>query len=193
MRLALLEEFGHARERWTDVRLELGSRANDMQIGVSERNFQLILALVSISVVFLTIAIPSAYAQSASRFSSLLVPSIVSFLATIIGIIQLFLTTWWDRQCIAEDGKWGLDSYGRYHRSANEIYADLYKGSIPRDKIENYGKLFECIPREGQERVEKRNRSSLNRAINFLFYLFLAMFVWGFISLLVAVLPLWSN
>ena len=190
LRLALLEEFGHAKERWTDVRLELGRRSNDMQIGVSERNFQLILALVSISVVFLTIVIPIAHTQSSISPSSLILPTAFSFFAIIIGIANLFMTTWWDRQCIADDGKWGIESYGRYHRSANEIYSDLYMGSVPKDKIESYEKLFEEIPKEAQKRSEERNRCWQSRTINFLFYAFLVVFLLAFLSLLSVVTPL---
>ncbi|MGC9602793.1 MAG: hypothetical protein ABSE76_03620 [Minisyncoccia bacterium] len=185
LRLALLEEFANSKERWTDQRLKVIERANDMQIGVSERNFQLILALVTMSVAFLTIVNP--LVQNSLKVA-LLVPMIFAFIAALVGITQLLLTTWWDRKCIAEDGEWGSMAYGRYQNLAGEIYANLYEGSIPRDKIEQYGNLFETTTTESKARGIARSKEFIGRLILFLFYAFLTLFGLGFISLFVVLL-----
>lgn len=176
----LIEQFATARDRWTDQRLLIGQRSNDLQVGVSERNFQLVLALVSISVAFLTIVIPIAQDNFQN---SLFFPTIFSFLAALIGIVHLFLGAWWDRKVIPEDSKFYIDIFGEFQDSATKIYNKLYLDEIPKDDIEAHTKLHDNVGKRIQERKDEREKSYIPRLINFLYYAFLVIFAISFISL----------
>ncbi len=182
LRLTLLQEFAGTRDRWTDQRLRLAERSNELQTGVSERNFNIVLALVSVTAGFLAVAAPIA---QASLGGWLFIPIIASFITTATGITHLLLVTWWDRRCIAEDSTFYMGIYGKFQGGASEIYADLYLDeAIPREKIENYYKLPETTKREIDDWKNERDRSAYARLINFSFYLFFIAFGISFILLL---------
>lgn len=122
-----LEEFTNSVEGWTKLSLDTLYHTSDLDTRNSEREFNLYLAMTSLSVAFLTIVVPLI-----KDFISitLIITIFFAFTTTIFGITSLRLTIKRDKRLIKEDGDW--------EHSILKVY--LSKNISIRSKLYDYKK-----------------------------------------------------
>src|SRR5579872_4599128 len=109
-RKQLVTESWNTKERWATLRLQAMDRYRNLLVGNGDREFNLSLTLVSISVAFLTIVVPLLQDYSSPLF---LFGLCSFFIAAILGVIDLLWTIYRDRYYLQDDLKWEEGLYKR--------------------------------------------------------------------------------
>ncbi len=178
------EEFAKDKERWTDLHLNCIFRYSELQTQNSERELNLVLSLVSISVAFLTIVVP----LSKEHMSAFFFEAIFFFiLCSLSGVADILWTIKRDQRLLVEDRDWEFDTYGKYQSSAAAIYNKLLDDIFPIKDMEKYFMLGETTKEESKVRSEKRNFAMSTKLLKFLHSMFFGLFFAGFGFLLAAV------
>jgi len=172
------EEFNQHRKQWTDIIVQRIFFYAGLKIKLAEREFQLALSLTTISVAFLAIILPLLLG-SGIKISSL---AIFGFLiASVSGLIRIFLSIIVDKKAIPKDKKFELDYFKRCQRLAVEIYDDALNRTVNNGKAEEYFNL----EKNSRDSVLQREKEKhlLNKILSIIYYSFLLSFIIGFISL----------
>ncbi len=188
----LIEELLRSAERWTDLSIDSLYRSADLGARNSDREFNLILALTSLCVAFLTIVLPI----TQNGQSLLLLISGISFLLTaIIGIIILILTISRDKRLIKSDGDWEHKTFNKYLGQTVDIRSKLfdYKKS-PNDNL--LAEIRSEIEKYFQEREEldtqiEQRKSVKENEISAIALKYLGLFFSIFFTLSIFVLAVW--
>jgi len=172
------EEFNQHRKQWTDIIVQRTFFYAGLKIKLAEREFQLALSLTTISVAFLAIILPLLLG-SGIKISSL---AIFGFLiASVSGLIRIFLSIIVDKKAIPKDEKFELDYFKKCQRLAVEIYDDALNRTVNNGKAEEYFNL----EKNSRDSVLQREKEKhlLNKILSIIYYSFLLSFIIGFISL----------
>jgi len=172
------EEFNQHRKQWTDIIVQRIFFYAGLKIKLAEREFQLALSLTTISVAFLAIILPLLLG-SGIKISSL---AIFGFLiASVSGLIRIFLSIIVDKKAIPKDEKFELDYFKKCQRLAVEIYDDALNRTVNNGKVEEYFNL----EKNSRDSVLQREKEKhlLNKILSIIYYSFLLSFIIGFISL----------
>ena len=181
-RSRLIPEFESVKERWADLRLRAVYSYHDLFVGNGDREFNLSLVLVSISVAFLAVVVP--LLQDYSSILFFIVMGCFS-LSSILGIIDLLWTIYRDRYFFGLDQKWEDSQYRGFQDAAAAIYANLITNRpVSRRDIENYFSLKGTMNLEQERRSTKRGKSSWTKILVWLHKIFIAVFFFGFILLI---------
>jgi hypothetical protein len=119
----LIKELSGNSEKWTKLSIDTLYRSWDLQVHNNEREFNLFLNIVTISIAFLTIGVP----LIKGSFSSFLLWAIVSLLLTsICGISVLVITIVRDRRLIKTDSDFEYNTFRGYLEKDVSIQTKLY-------------------------------------------------------------------
>ena len=128
-----LEEFTRSVEGWTKLIFDTVYRTFDLSTRNSEREFNLYLAMTSLSVAFLTIVIPIIKDFISL---SLIIATFFALSTAILGIMTLRLTIKRDQRIIKEDGDWEHDKLKDYLSQNVSIRGKLYDyKKKPKDNL----------------------------------------------------------
>lgn len=178
----LIPEFESVKERWADLRLRAIYRYHDLIVGNGEREFNLSLVLVSISVAFLAVVVPLLQDYSSVLF--FIVLGCFS-LCSILGIVDLLWTIYRDRYFLALDQKWEDSNYRSFQDTAASIYAKLIRGDpVLRREIDGYLSLKTTMSNEQEERTTQRAKALHTKVLVWLHKVFIAIFFIGFVLLI---------
>jgi hypothetical protein len=180
-----LEEFGKTRERWTDLQLQTIFRNNDLLIKTGDREFDLILALTSISVAFLTVVVPLTAPQNTLTSILLFKLSIVYFFAcALTGIVHLLWVIYRDRTLLKEKADWEMGQLKSFQNKTNAIYEKLLSNQdIPNEEMEGVVSQNETLKSEAKARQDIIDKKPSTMILNLLHRLFFGLFFAGFIFL----------
>jgi hypothetical protein len=157
-------------------------RYHDLLVGNGEREFNLSLVLVSVSVAFLAVVVPLLQNYSSPLFLAVL--GCFSF-SSVTGIVDLLWTIYRDRHYLELDQKWEDDNYRKFQAAAVAIYAKLIKGNpVFRREVDGYLALKNKMSSEQDERTTSRKNAFWTKALVWLHRIFLAVFFLGFILLI---------
>ena len=180
----MLPEASATKERWADIRLQALDRYRNLLIGNGEREFNLSLTLVSISVAFLTIVVPLLNDYTSPFF---LFGLCCFFISAILGVVDLLWTIYRDRHYLQEDLRWEDGMYKRFQTKSVDFYTRLTMGPpVTRGDIKVYLDKGDSS-KETQERSETRNKLFSTKALVFTHRCFIIAFFFGFLILMVVI------
>jgi len=189
-----IEEFSRSADRWTDLALDSVYRSFDLQQKNSDREFNLLLNITSISTVFLAIVIPL-IRNSLSASIILSLATIYFFLASILGVILLISTVKRDKRLINEDSQWEYKNLRKYLDKVMAIRSELYDyKKSPSEKfwidIQEHIKEYFSSRNELNVEVEKR-KIVKEKETSAVILQYLKIFFWSFFAFSIFLLAIW--
>ncbi len=180
-----LEEFGRTRERWTDLQLQTTLRNSDLLVKTGDREFDLILALASISVAFITVVVPLTAPKSSVAGILLFNFSLVYFFAcALTGIVQLLWLIYRDRKYLKKRDAWEMEQLKIFQKKTDAIYDKLRKNEdITDEEMEGFLTQNEATKKGAKDRQDELDKKFSTRILNLLHRLFFGLFFAGFICL----------
>jgi hypothetical protein len=180
-----LEEFGRTRERWTDLQLQTTFRNSDLLIKTGDREFDLILALASISVAFITVVVPLTASKSSIVAILLFNLSLVYFFTcALTGIVQLLWLIYHDRKYLKERDSWEMEQLKIFQEKTDAIYEKLRNNQDVTDKeMMSVLAQNEATKKEAKDKQDALDKKISTRVLNLLHRLFFSLFFVGFICL----------
>jgi hypothetical protein len=180
-----LEEFGRTRERWTDLQLQTTFRNSDLLIKTGDREFDLILALASISVAFITVVVPLTASKSSIVAILLFNLSLVYFFTcALTGIVQLLWLIYHDRKYLKERDSWEMEQLKIFQEKTGAIYEKLRNNQDVTDKeMMSVLAQNEATKKEAKDKQDALDKKISTRVLNLLHRLFFSLFFVGFICL----------
>jgi len=182
----LIDEAAKTKETWTQLALQSIIRFHDNKNNNSERLFNLILALSSISVAFLAIVVPLIKGGSWALGMSTILP----FLSTaIFGVVSLIIVLKIDDSSLDEIGQMEDEVLEDFQNKSNDIYLKLIKyqakevSAPPVDEINEYLGLKEKIHHQKAEMIKKQEGKPLTKVLNVTIKLFWISLVVSFFCL----------
>jgi hypothetical protein len=180
-----LEEFSRTRERWTDLQLQTTFRNSDLLIKTGDREFDLILALASISVAFITVVVPLTASKSSIVAILLFNLSLVYFFTcALTGIVQLLWLIYHDRKYLKERDSWEMEQLKIFQEKTGAIYEKLRNNQDVTDKeMMSVLAQNEATKKEAKDKQDALDKKISTRVLNLLHRLFFSLFFVGFICL----------
>jgi hypothetical protein len=180
-----LEEFSRTRERWTDLQLQTTFRNSDLLIKTGDREFDLILALASISVAFITVVVPLTASKSSIVAILLFNLSLVYFFTcALTGIVQLLWLIYHDRKYLKERDSWEMEQLKIFQEKTDAIYEKLRNNQDVTDKeMMSVLAQNEATKKEAKDKQDALDKKISTRVLNLLHRLFFSLFFVGFICL----------
>ncbi len=192
----LIAVFSETSDNWTQQLISLSQKTADLQYRNADRGFNLVLALSSISVAFLTVVAPTIQIGH----SRVLILTVVFFiLTTLCGIVILAMVIERDKKSILSDDKWERELLVKFQQGAisicNKLSAIKRKQDQKLDKeiiseIENYFAQKDELKAAVKERQEAKNRQldfkilkSLNIFFVISFIIAIILLSWGYLEL----------
>lgn len=187
----LIQDTAKEGEKWTELSLGSVLRTAELKYKNVDRQFNLVLALTSISVAFLTLVFPN----SVDRSPSLIWAGLFSILTSVIGIILLVCTISRDDKKIDSDGKWELDTFQNFQTETADILSTLreYKKTPDPSLEEKLRKKFadhmsgsKKIHEQSSTRKEEKAKEVQVRILKILHSSFWIFFTLSFGSLIIS-------
>jgi|GEM_PF-1737685 len=182
----LTEEFTSAKDRWSDLRMQLIMRFADQRTDISNRKLNLNIALISISAAFLTIVVPLVGVHFSKDFG---LATIFFFVCTILGMIEIFWSISSDQHLLSDDNRWRIQVLKEHEADAEHIRLFLLKGEVPANDIQSYFDNEENIITRMRQRTLSKRHLWTARTLATIQYVFLLTFFIGFIFLAIAIFP----
>jgi hypothetical protein len=185
-RQRLIKDFDKTADKWGDLRLRAVYRYHDLRIGNSEREFNLSLSLLSISVAFLAIVVPLL-----KDYGSILyfIDVWCFFLCSLLGLIDLFWTIYRDRYFFGTDSNWEDSIYKTAQSEAIGLREKLIQGTAVSEDVEKYLALKSRFSEDYEKRTKDRELTFWTIFLKNLHVVFIALFFIG-LALLVTVTTL---
>ena len=182
----LTEEFIAAKDRWSDLRIQLMMRFGDQRTDISNRRLNLSIALISIAAAFLTIVVPLVGGNFSADF---VLATIFFFACTILGTFDVLWDIRSDQIALTEDNRWRLQILKEHETEAEHIREHLLQGEMPEKEIRAYFKNEENIITKMRERALYRQHRWTAWLLLAVQYIFILSFFVGFIFLAIAIFP----
>ncbi len=182
IRQRLMPEFDKTADKWADLRLRAIYRYHNLKIGNSEREFNLSLSLLSISVAFLAIVVPLLKDYSSDLFFFDLG---CFFACSILGLIDLFWTIYRDRHFLEMDSLWEDGNYKMAQATALDVREKLIKGTAVSGDVNTYLSLKAKFSDENEKRTKDRDKAFWTNFLKYLHRIFIGLFFIGLVLLVI--------
>lgn len=182
----ITEEFINAKDRWSDLRMQLIMKFGDQRNDISNRRLNLNIALISIAAAFLTIVVPIVGNKFSVDFT---LATIFFFVCTILGTLDVLWSIVADQKTATEDNRWRLHVLKEHEAEADRIRSLLLKGELPEKDMRSYFTREEDIITRMRERSLACQRRPTVKVLAVIQYVFIASFFVGFIFLAIAIFP----
>jgi len=176
-------EFNRDRGLWADLRVRRLFWYTDLEVRLAEREFQLTLSLASISVAFLAIVFPLTPDYDAPLFK-VAVPLL--FLASLMGIINILWSVWFDKRAILSDLEFEDSLYAKAQKKAVENLNKALLGSLSEEDIKKYFNLKDELVAETEKRKKEKEKKIERKLLYYLHWAFFIIFGSGFVCLLLS-------
>ena len=187
----IIKELSGNSEKWTQLSIDSLYRSWDLQVHNNEREFNLFLNIVTISIAFLAIGVPL-IRGSLSFFPIWMISSFL--LTSICGIIVLIITIVRDRRLIKEDGEYEYNTFSGYLEKSVSIQIKLrdYKDKPSEDlwnKILSEGNEYmnsrKNLDNEVKQRQSRKEKELSFKVLKYLKLAFWCFFISSFIGLVI--------
>jgi len=185
----LIGELSNSSEKWTQLSIDSLYRSRDLHAHNNEREFNLFLNIITVSIAFLAIGVP----LIKGPLSFPLFWAIGSFLLTsICGIIILIITIRRDRRLIKEDGDYEYKTLRGYleknisiqiklHNYKNQPSETLWNEIL--SETDEYMNSRKKLDEDVKKRISDKEKELSNIVLKYLKIAFWCFFISSFIAL----------
>lgn len=173
------EEFARDRDLWTNLLVTRRFYYADLLTRVVERQNNHTLAISTIAIAVVSIAFPIINTSSLISAISFILLSISAFL----GILLVLYTIFVDQNYIPKIKEKELDVYSKFQAASTKNYNKSVSSTLTIKDVEDYFGLKKDIEKSLQSESDSIFRK-LAKFSNYIYYLFLLIFIVGMSSFL---------